>query len=157
MIPPLNIPESEIKIIRHENHLKIFDFLRKKYVELTPEEYVRQRFTSWLVNQKGYPSSIMANEVGIQLNGTKKRCDTVLFKPDGVPLMIVEYKSPDVVITQEVFDQIVRYNMTLKASCLCISNGIQHYCCLIDYKNKSYSFLQEIPSYKELIGMTVSL
>lgn len=91
----------------------------------------------------------MANEIGIKLNGTRKRCDTVVFNPDGSPFVIVEYKAPDINITQNVFDQIVRYNMALKANYLIVSNGLQHYCCQIDYKNNSYRFIPRIPEYNE--------
>lgn len=147
--PILNLPPAEIKL-RHEGRLvKVFDRLRKKYVVLTPEEFVRQSFTSWLYSFLNYPKSLMANEIGINLNGTRKRCDTVVFNSDGSPFIIVEYKAPDVNITQTVFDQIVRYNMVLKANFLIVSNGLQHYCCLIDYKNNSYRFIPRIPEYDE--------
>ena len=128
----------------------MFDPLRKKYVVLTPEEYVRQNFTSWLRDTLHYPASLMANEIGIDLNGTKKRCDTVIFNPDGSPFMIVEYKAPSVTVTQAVFDQIVRYNMVLKARYLAVSNGLQHFCCVIDYARSTYHFIPEIPDYAEV-------
>lgn len=120
---------------------------------MTPEEIVRQCFTSWLIGFLHYPSSLMANEIGIELNGTRKRCDTVVFRTDGSPLMIVEYKAPDVVISQTVFDQIVRYNMALKAKCLVVSNGISHFCCLMDYSGNACCFLKEVPDYEMLRGM----
>ena len=92
----------------------------------------------------------MANEIGIELNGTKRRCDTVVFNSDGTPLVIVEYKAPDISISQNVFDQIVRYNMVLRAGYLIVSNGITHYCCVIDYDRNTYHFIPEIPDYSSL-------
>lgn len=92
----------------------------------------------------------MANEVQVQLNGTRKRCDTVLYRRDLSARMIVEYKAPDVQITQAVFDQITRYNMVLKVDYLIVSNGLQHYCCRMDYAHGRYLFLPDVPTYNEL-------
>ena len=94
-----------------------------------------------------YPQSLIANEIGIEVNGMKKRCDTVVFRKEGTPLLIVEYKAPEVQITQAVFDQIVGYNMLLKAEYLIVSNGMNHYCCKMDYKRNSYHFIPQIPDY----------
>ncbi|MDE6772374.1 MAG: type I restriction enzyme HsdR N-terminal domain-containing protein [Muribaculaceae bacterium] len=143
----LNLPPAALRLRRGDGVLKVFDVLRKKYVVLTPEEYVRQNFVHWLIRSLHYPSSLMANEIGINLNGTRKRCDTVVFNTDGTPFVVVEYKSPDVTVTQSVFDQIVRYNMVLHARFLIVSNGLNHYCCMIDYKRSSYLFLSEVPDY----------
>lgn len=130
--------------------LKIYDRLRKKFVALTPEEYVRQHFVNYLIEYLHYPASRLANEIGIKLNGTQKRCDTVFFGDDAKPVIIVEYKSPTIEITQDVFDQIVRYNMKLHAKYLVVSNGIRHYCCINDYENDTYHFLPQIPDYRVL-------
>lgn len=146
----LQLPPFEMKLKRGENVLKIFDPLRKKYVILTPEEYVRQHFVNWLTTYLHYPVSLTSNEIGIELNGTKRRCDTVVFNTDGYPMVIVEYKAPNIKITQKVFDQIVRYNMVLHARYLMVSNGMSHYCCLIDYDRNTYSFIPEIPDYHDL-------
>lgn len=146
----LNLPPYDMHVMRGDDVLKVFDSLRKKYVVLTPEENVRQHFVNWLTNHLHYPASLMANEIGIELNGTKRRCDTVVFGSDGLPMMIVEYKAPSVNITQKVFDQIVRYNMVLHARYLIVSNGIRHYCCVIDYAGNTYHFIPEIPDYKQL-------
>lgn len=129
--------------------LKVFDPLRRKYVALTPEEYVRQHFTSWMTSQLGYPSSLMSNEVSISLNNTRRRCDTVVFRSDGTHAMIVEYKAPTVEITQSVFDQIARYNMVLRSRYLVVSNGLRHFCCEMDYNTDSYSFLPQIPLWNK--------
>ena len=147
---PLNLPTYPFKIINKNGRYYIFDVLRKKYVALTPEEWVRQHFTRYLLEKKGYPQGLLANEMQVNLNGTRKRCDTVLFRRDLTAQMIVEYKAPSVEITQTVFDQITRYNMVLKVDYLIVSNGLRHYCCRIDYSDCSYVFLPDIPRYEEL-------
>lgn len=148
--PPLFLPHIEMRTKEEDGILKVFDPLRQKYVALTPEENVRQHFTAWLRSNLHFPASLMANEIGIEVNGMKKRCDTVVFNRDGSPLMIVEYKSPEVTVTQAVFDQIVRYNMTLHAKYLVVSNGLRHYCCVIDYKSGTYNFIPSIPDYMDI-------
>jgi hypothetical protein len=146
----LNLPAYDMKIRECEGKRMIFDPARRKYVALTPEEWVRQHFVHYLTHHKGYPAALIANEVGITLNGTSKRCDTVLYNRDLSPRMIVEYKATHVPITQAVFDQIARYNMVLHVDYLIVSNGLSHYCCRMDYANNSYHFLREIPAYSEL-------
>lgn len=146
----LNLPAFDARIITKDGKKNIFDAIRRRYVTLTPEEWVRQHFVRFLIMHKGYPQALMANEVQVQLNGTKKRCDTVLYRRDLTARMIIEYKAPEVEITQKVFDQITRYNMVLKVDYLIVSNGIRHYCCRIDYERNSYVFLQDIPDYASL-------
>lgn len=146
----LNLPKIEAKITSNNGKYAIFDILRRRYVALTPEEWVRQHFIHFLIHHKGYPQTLMANEVQVTLNGTNKRCDTVLYRRDLSAKMIIEYKAPDVEITQTVFDQITRYNMVLKVDYLIVSNGIQHYCCHLDYQTNSYTFLRDIPCYEAL-------
>lgn len=150
-LPPLNLPPMEVKTKVESGLLKIYDRLRKKYVALTPEEYVRQHFVNYLIEYLHYPASRLANEIGIRLNGTQKRCDTVFFGDDATPLIIVEYKAPKIEISQDVFDQIVRYNMKLHAKYLVVSNGLKHYCCINDYANDTYHFLPQIPDYRSLL------
>lgn len=149
-IPRLNLPPVDLKLRNEDGLVKVYDPLRKKYVALTPEEFVRQHFAAWLQNTLHYPASLLANEVSIQVNGHPRRCDTVVFTPDGQVRIIVEYKAPDVKISQDTFDQIVRYNMTLKADYLAVSNGFNHYCCKIDYINNSYHFIPILPDYNIL-------
>lgn len=148
--PELNLPHIQFRISGEGDLTKIFDPLRQKWVVLTPEEWVRQHFTAWLISEYHFPAALCANEVGIEVNGTRKRCDTVVFRREGKPLIIVEYKAPDVKITQDVFDQIVRYNMQLHADYLIVSNGYNHYCCKIDYATNSYHFIPQIPDYRDL-------
>ena len=146
----LNLPAFDVKVAERDGRTVIFDAIRRRYVALTPEEWVRQHFVHFLLEHKRYPQALMANEVQVLLNGTKKRCDTVLYRRDLTARMIVEYKAPDVEITQKVFDQITRYNMVLKVDYLIVSNGLQHYCCRINYEKNSYTFLQDIPMYGDL-------
>lgn len=148
--PALNLPPVELKVKEEDGQIRVFDKLRDKWIVLTPEEWVRQHFVGWLQADYHYPASLIANETGIEVNGTKKRCDTVIFRSDGSPLIIVEYKAPEIAITQSVFDQAVRYNMYLKADYLIVSNGINHYCCKIDYINNTYNFIPKIPSYHQI-------
>lgn len=146
----LNLPAFDTKINVRNGKNVIFDVIRKRYVALTPEEWVRQHFIHFLMDYKGYPMALMANEVLLSLNGTKKRCDTVLYKRDLSARMIIEYKAPHIEITQAVFNQISRYNMVLRVDYLVVSNGVQHYCCRMDYENQSYVFLEDIPDYGNL-------
>lgn len=147
---PLNLPPANLKLCRRKDVVYVLDILRKKNVKLTPEEYVRQTFVNWLINSLGYPKSLIANEIGITLNGTMKRCDSVVFGPDGNPTMIIEFKAPNIPLNQNVFDQIVRYNSALFTKLLVVSNGYKHFCCRIDPSNSSYQFLPEIPTYDAL-------
>ncbi len=146
----LNLPVFDTKINVRNGKNVIFDVIRKRYVALTPEEWVRQHFVHFLIAHKGYPNALLANEVMVKLNGTTKRCDTVLYRRDLSARMIVEYKAPHSEITQAVVDQITRYNMVLKVDYLIVSNGMQHYCCRMDYAHQSYTFLQDIPDYNAL-------
>lgn len=147
---PLNLPTFAAKVKEKEGKRIIFDEVRRKYVALTPEEWVRQHFVNYLITAKGYPKELLGNEVPVKLNGTAKRCDTVAYNRFLEPLLIVEYKAPTIEITNAVFDQIVRYNMVLRVRYLAVSNGIRHFCCKIDYENLSYTFLNSIPEYKML-------
>lgn len=147
----LNLPPFAANVKKIEGRLFIFDRLRRKFVALTPEEWVRQHFVNYLVIEKGYPLSLMANEMQINLNNRIKRCDSVIYDQRLQPLMIIEYKSPEVNITQEVFDQIARYNIVLKVDYLVVSNGLCHYCCRIDYDNQLFEYLPEIPQYQDLL------
>ncbi len=146
----LNLPKTDLKIVRKGERLMVFDALRRRWVALTPEEWVRQHFVRFLQEQRQFPAGAMANEVTVELNGMRKRCDTLVYGLHAEPLMIVEYKAPTVEISQQVFDQICRYNMRLRVRWLVVSNGLQHYCCLIDYDSMTYSFLPEVPCYGEL-------
>ncbi len=152
---PLNLPPIALQIKRCDDGLvRVFDRLRNKFVALTPEERVRQHFVDYLINNYGYPASLMANEIALKFNGQMRRCDTVLFaRGDLSPQVIVEYKAPEIEITQKVFDQIARYNMVMEARLLIVSNGLRHFCCLYNRQSAdgpTYRFLRDIPSYADL-------
>jgi hypothetical protein len=146
----INLPPYDIKMREQGGKRQIFDFLRRKYVALTPEEWVRQHFVHFLINHKGYPQGLLANEVELKVGDKKLRCDTLLYNRALQPQMIIEYKAPHVEITQQVFNQITVYNHLLHVDFLVISNGLQHFCCRMDYDHQSYAFLQEIPDYQLL-------
>lgn len=148
----LNLPPYNANIKSDNGRNLIFDVLRGKYVALTPEEWVRQNFVQDLINYKNYSRSLMNNEIPLRLNGTSKRCDTVVFSNTAVPKMIIEYKAPEKKITQKVFNQITRYNMVLKVDYLVVSNGLNHYCCKMDYENQGYIFLEDVPDFSVLLN-----
>lgn len=146
----LNLPPYATKVAVRNGKNTIWDIIRRKYVALTPEEWVRQHFVHFLVEHKGYPASLLANEVALTLNGTSRRCDTVLYDRTLSPRMIIEYKAPHIPITQKVFDQICRYNLVFRVDYFIVSNGLSHYCCRMDYAHQSYQFLTDVPEYGEL-------
>ena len=146
----LNLPVAELRIKEQSGKDYVFDRLRKQFVRLTPEEFVRQHFISFLIEHKGYPSGRMANEIEIVLGNVRKRCDTVLYDSYLQPLMIIEYKAPSTVINQKTFDQIARYNLALQVPWLIVSNGILHFCCRMDKEKKEYIFINEIPEYEKV-------
>tara|TARA_B110000908_G_C10101775_1_gene378928 strand:- start:305 stop:751 length:447 start_codon:yes stop_codon:yes gene_type:complete len=143
----LNLPKYSLKLKSEGLKTFIFDCIRKKYLVNTPEEWVRQNFIQYLIQEKGYPASLMAVEMGIDVLNTKKRCDIVLYNSLGKPTIIVECKAPSIKIGQDTFDQIARYNLTLNTNYLIVTNGLQHYVCVMDHENKCYHFLEEIPAY----------
>lgn len=147
-LPPLTAPRIETGA---DGVRRIFDPLRGKFVALTPEEWVRSHFTAWLTGSLGYPAALMANEVSLTLNGTARRCDTVVFNREGLtPRMIIEYKAPHIEIAQKVFDQIARYNMVLRAPYLVVSNGLRHFCLAVDHSANTARFLPDLPPYSRL-------
>ncbi len=147
----LKLPEYQLNIKTSAGKKEIFDRIRKKYVVLTPEEWVRQNFIEYLVKAKNYPASLISVEAGLKLFKVKKRSDILIFQNTGKPLMIVECKAAKVKIDQSVFDQIARYNMALKVNYLVVTNGLSHYCCYLDYENNSYQFIENIPEYGSLL------
>lgn len=146
----LNLPPYEIKIKEKGGRHAVFDVLRRKYVNLTPEEWVRQHFIHYLTEHKGYPTSLLANEVKLRLGQKSLRCDSVLYDNMLQPRMIIEYKAPTIQITQKTFDQIFAYNILMHVDYLVVSNGMSHYCCRMDYEGGKYAFLNDIPDYKQL-------
>lgn len=147
----LNLPYANTKIVVRNEKQMVFDFLRKRFVALTPEEWVRQQFTHFLVEHKGYPAMFIGNEITLSVGRLSRRCDSVVFNKSAEPVMIIEYKAPTVKITQKVFEQICSYNIALHAPYLTVSNGLQSYCCRIDKEANIYEFLKDIPAYGELL------
>ena len=146
----LNLPYSSFRIKEHNRKKLIFDSFRRRWVMLTPEEWVRQNFARYLTEIKHFPASLVAIERSLRINQQDFRSDIVLFARTGIPLVAVECKSPEVKISQDVFDQIARYNMELRVNYLIVTNGMNHYCCRFDQDQLTYTFLPEIPDYLEL-------
>lgn len=146
----LNLPVYNFKIKTTSGKLQIFDAFRKKYVVLTPEEWVRQHFIRFLVEVKNYPFSLIAIEKQLYINGMKKRFDAVLYDFEGKPKIIIEFKAPNIKISQQTFDQAAIYNSKLQVEFLFLSNGIEHYFCKVDSENSKYVFFSEIPDFKTL-------
>ncbi len=146
----LNLPDYSNCLQINRAKQSIFDPCRKAYVKLTPEEWVRQNFLQYLIQELSYPSGLLAVEMPITLNQLSRRCDIVSFNKEGKPLLIVECKAPQVKITQATFNQIATYNLKLQVDFLVVTNGLQHYCCHMNYKENSYQFLPEIPVFTKI-------
>ena len=142
---PLHFPPYQFRFKNSENKVAIFDEIRKKFIILTPEEWVRQHVVHYLLSEKSYPKSWINVEKQIKMNGLTKRYDVVVFNPNGSIFLLVECKAPEIKISQHTFDQIARYNLALKAEYLMVTNGLEHYFCQMDYENERYHFLQELP------------
>ncbi len=147
----LNFPTYSFRIKTTDGKKYIFDRIRKKFVALQPEEWVRQNMIEFLIAEKNYPETLIGNEVSLVYNNLQRRCDSVIYSTAGKPLMIIEYKAPTVEISQNTFDQICVYNKELNVDFLLISNGLQHYCCKVDNDRNQLFFLQEIPDYEKII------
>ena len=146
----MSLPPFDIRLRDIGGRRYVLDVLRRKYVALTPEEWVRQHFVHFLIEHKGYPKGLLANEVELRAGEKRLRCDTLLYDKNLKPQMIVEYKAPDIAISQRVFDQITSYNFLLHVDYLVVSNGVNHYCCRMDHDRRSYTFLSDIPEYASL-------
>jgi predicted type IV restriction endonuclease len=144
----LNFPNYSFRFKNSENKVAIFDEIRKKFVVLTPEEWVRQHVVQYLLLEKKYPKSLINVEKLVKVNGLNKRYDIVVFQPNGEIFMLIECKAPEVAISQQTFDQIARYNLKLNAQYLMVTNGLNHYFCQMDFENEKYVFLKEAPEYR---------
>jgi hypothetical protein len=143
----LNFPTYSFRFKNSENKVSIFDEIRKKFILLTPEEWVRQHVVQFLLQDKKYPKSYINVEKLIKINDLSKRYDGVVFQPNGEIFLLIECKAPEVPISQQTFDQIARYNLVLKAKYLMVTNGLNHYFCQMDFENEKYVFLKELPEY----------
>lgn len=144
----LNFPLYPFKIKTEGQTSQIFDRIRKKYVSLTPEEWVRQHALWYLIEEKKYPASLFKIETGMKLNRMQKRSDIIVYNTSGKPELVVECKAPTVPVTQETFYQVVRYNWVLRATYIMVTNGINHFVCSINYENNSFEYLKEMPVYR---------
>lgn len=150
----LNLPSYPCKIKRSGQNSQIFDPIRRKYVRLSPEEWVRQHFINFLIRVKHVPPNLLAVEMQLDLNGLTKRCDLVVYSRNMKPILLVECKAPEVSITQDTFDQIARYNLVLDVALLSVTNGLSHFYCTMDHRKKSYRFIEDLPLYEALSGNT---
>ena len=147
----LNLPTYDFKIqLNSLDKEEIFDVVRKTYVVLTPEEWVRQNILHFLHIERAFPYSLMAVEKGLKINDKEYRADIVIYNTNGQAIFIVECKAPGVKLTQEVFQQAARYNLHYKVNYLMITNGLQHYCAYIDFNNNSTKILNQIPNFNQL-------
>jgi len=144
----LNFPKFSFRFKNSENKVSIFDAIRKKFVILQPEEWVRQHCVQYLIDVKGYPKSLINVEKELKINDLKKRYDIVVFNTNGSIHLIVECKAPKIKISQSTFDQVARYNLALNATYLMVTNGLNHYYCMMDFEAEKYNFLQDIPDFK---------
>lgn len=144
---PLNFPAYPFKIKHEGGKTCIFDELRKRFLVLTPEEWVRQHLVKFLIEEKKYPRTLIKLEGGLTLNALQKRSDILLFNMQGEKFMLVECKAPSIKITQDTFDQVARYNFVHRVQWLVVSNGLQHFCCKVDFETGTYTFLEQIPTY----------
>jgi Type I restriction enzyme R protein N terminus (HSDR_N) len=142
---PLDFPSYSFRFKNSENKVSIFDPIRKKFIILTPEEWVRQHVVEFLIQEKKFPKSYINVEKLLKINDLKKRYDVVVFNPDGTIFLLVECKAPEIKISQTTFDQIARYNMVLKANYLMVTNGLNHYFCKMDFMENKYTFMQNLP------------
>ncbi len=146
-LPVLGLPDHGVKLRHDADGPRVFDPVRRKWVALTPEEWVRQHFMNHLVHDKGCPPSLIAVEKSLVLNELSKRADLVVHAPDGRAVALVECKAPNVPITQAVFEQAARYNVVFKVRWLLVTNGHKHYCCRIDHSNGNVDFVVDIPDH----------
>lgn len=149
-LPVLNFPPYSFQIREQDGQWVIFDRIRRKYVRLTPEEWVRQHMVRYLIDRKKIPETLIAVEKSMRIYKLKKRADIAVFTSSGKPVLLVECKAPAVVLSPHTFDQLARYNLALHVSFLVVTNGMVHYCCQIDEVTSSWHFLEEIPDYMQM-------
>ena len=144
----LNLPKYQFELKKEGKRTLIFDAIRKKYLVLTPEEWVRQNFIQYLIQEKSFPASLIAIEAGLKYNQLQKRMDVLVYDTQANPYLMVECKAPKVKITQDAFDQIARYNMVFKVKYLVVTNGLNHFCCLMNYTKNTFTYLEEVPLFE---------
>lgn len=144
----LNLPSADIRIENRSGRLYVWDYIRRRWVVLTPEEWVRQHFSHWMTDRLGYPQARLGHEISLCMNGMSLRADAVFYDAQGAPFIILEFKAPHIAISQKTFDQICRYNRVMHVPYLIVSNGMQHYCCQVS--EKEAVFLKDVPDYTDL-------
>jgi hypothetical protein len=149
MLTALNLPPYPFKLKEENDKVYLFDEIRKKYLFLTPEEWVRQHFIQFLIKEKKFPKGLIKIEGGLKLNSLARRSDILVHDQSGKPFLLVECKSTSIKITQKTFDQIARYNMIHKVKYLAVTNGLLHFFCEMDYLNSTYKFIEELPDYSQ--------
>lgn len=146
----IRFPNYDFQVKKISNITYIYDIIRKKYVILTPEEWVRQHIVHYLLSEKGYLRTLIAIEHSIELNSLKKRCDIVVFNARYQPTLLIECKKNDTRLTQQVFDQAGRYNLSLRVPYLAVTNGIENIVASLEHHSGTYRFLTAYPSFEEL-------
>lgn len=141
----LNLPQADLRLKDEGQSKQIFDSVRKRFVALTPEEWVRQHFIHFMINEKKYPASLMGVEMLVRMNELSQRADIVVYQRDGKPWLIVECKAPQITINQDTFYQAARYNITLQVPYIVITNGIEHYC--LHFNGKNFDYLEDLPAF----------
>lgn len=146
----LNLPPVQFRTRQQGDKKQVFDVVRKKFVALTPEEWVRQHFIHFLMDQKQYPAGLVAVEMPVTVNGLKQRADVVVYNRKGRPVVVVECKAPSVAVSKTVFDQAARYNMQLQVDYLIVTNGLQHYCAHLNGTGNDYQMLADFPDFNQI-------
>lgn len=146
----LQFPPYDLKIRQTNGKAEVWDALRKMWLVLTPEEWVRQHLIFFLQKERNFPAGLMTPELSLKVNGMSKRADLVVYDKSATPILLAECKAPEVSINQAVFDQASRYNITAKVPYLLVTNGLKHYCSRIDFETGTFSFLPDIPLYEDL-------
>jgi len=152
LLPELSLPPASFRTRTHQGKAEIYDDIRQKYVRLTPEEWVRQHFVRFLLDEKGTPRGLVAIEMGFRYQAMRRRADVVVYDRMGHPMMMVECKAPEVDIRQAAFDQVAQYNTVVHARYLVVTNGMVHYSCAIDHEGRDYRFLDTLPTYAAMLA-----
>lgn len=155
MFTPLNLPQVHLKITTSPTNAKeryVFDEFRKKKCLLTPEEWVRQHYLHFLVNEKGFPKGLIASEYSIKVNNLKRRCDGVAFDQSGKPILLIECKAPTVKLSEKTLHQIAQYNFKMRVNWLVLTNGLNTVVCFINTDEKKIQYLEDIPTFNELLN-----
>lgn len=151
----LNLPAFQFRFQNKNGRVFIFDSIRKKYIFLTPEEWVRQHFVNFLITEKKYPRGLISLESTFLQHNTNRRSDILVYSSQGLPLLLVECKAPEINLTQNVFDQIAAYNLHYNVPALVVTNGLQHYCCFVKPNKQGWEFVNYIPEYQELLQLRI--